>query len=394
MARTFAGGERLWEPISLGSARTLGSRILMAPMTTNSSNKDGSVSEEEIAFLRRRASSLMGAVITSATYVDVEGKAWCGIGAQSHGHKASLQRIAETIHARGTKAILQLYDAGRLADPDLIPSHQPRAPSNVASTRLRAVTPRVMTDMEICDLVEAFAHATVLASEAGFDGIELHGANHYLVQQFLSPRSNLRAKPWGGTWRNRVEFPLAVLAASRAAVGNKIVIGYRLMPYERETDGQCITLEDSVRLVEVLVHLGVVDYIHIAFDNFFRGSPYLEDRLTMSYERHSRHALSDGHPIRRILGAIEGRVRTIASGGVQTPEDAIAMLSAGVDAIAIGRAFVVDPDWLSKAAGKKEGEIRTRLPLNDSDLASLMIPGRMRRYILNRPGWFPTDLVI
>lgn len=394
MTHTFGGAERLWERVSIGIAGTLPSRVVMAPMTTDSSNEDGSVSEEEIAFLGRRASPLLGAVITSATYVDIEGKAWCGIGAQSNEHLPSLRRVAETIHAGGTMAILQLYDAGRLADPKLFPSHKPRAPSEVASTRPGAVTPREMTDAEIRGLVGSFARAAVLASEAGFDGIELHGANHYLVQQFLSPRSNRRAKPWGGTWRDRAEFPLAVLAAIRSVVGKRFIVGYRLMPYERETDGRCITLNESVRLVETIVDFGLVDYIHVAFDNFFRGNPYLEDRLTMNYERHSMRSILGEHPIRRILDVVDGRVRTIASGGVQMPEDAVATLTTGVDAVAIGRAFVVDPDWMSKAAGKKDDEIRTRLPLKETDLDLLMIPERMRRYILSRPGWFPTDRTI
>jgi 2,4-dienoyl-CoA reductase-like NADH-dependent reductase (Old Yellow Enzyme family) len=360
----------------------------MAPLTTDSAHEDGSVSEGELAFLRRRGSPLFAAVITSATYVDPDGKGWQGIGAAFHTHLPSLRSVADTIHAAGTKAILQLYDAGRLADPRIIPSHMPRAPSAIPSARPGAVTPREMLDSEIDELVRAFARATRLASEAGFDGVELHGANHYIVQQFLSPRSNHRGSPWGGSVTARERFTLEVLRAMRLAAGNGMVIGYRLMPWEYEADRERITGKGSAQLAALLVDRGV-DYIHIAFDNFFVGTPYLENRIAMKFERSAVRSISDDHPICGILDAVAKRVPTIASGGVQTAQDIIPILEVGVDAVAIGRAIVVDPDWPAKAAGILTVPIHKYLPEADCDLAELEIPQRMRRYILARPGWFP-----
>jgi 2,4-dienoyl-CoA reductase-like NADH-dependent reductase (Old Yellow Enzyme family) len=377
-----------WQPLIVAPGIQLASRVFMAPLTTDSANEDGAVSEGELAFLRRRASPLFAAVITSATYVDPEGKGWQGIGATSETHLPSLRSVARTIHAAGTKAILQLYDAGRLADPRLIPSHQPRAPSAIPSARPSAVTPREMLDSEIDELVRAFARAARLASEAGFDGIELHGANHYIVQQFLSPRSNQRAGPWGGSVTAREQFPLGVLKAMHLAAGDRMLIGYRLMPWEHEADQEHITGKVSARLAALLVDNGI-DYIHIAFDNFFTGTPYFENRFTMKFERSVIRSISDDHPIRDILNAIDKRVPTIASGGVQTSDDIVPILEVGVDAIAIGRAIVIDPDWPAKAAGTLIAPIQRYLPQADCDLAKLEIPPRMRRYILGRPGWFP-----
>ena len=377
-----------WQPLIVPRGVQLASRVFMAPLTTDSANEDGSVSEGELAFLRRRASPLFAAVITSATYVDPEGKGWQGIGAASETHLPSLRSVAHTIHAAGTKAILQLYDAGRLADPRLISSHQPRAPSAIPSARPGAVTPREMLDSEIDELVQSFARATRLASEAGFDGVELHGANHYIVQQFLSPRSNHRASPWGGSVTAREKFTLEVLRAMRLAAGDRMLIGYRLMPWEYEADQERITGKVSARLAALLVDNGI-DYIHIAFDNFFTGTPYFENRFAMKFERSAIRSISDDHPIRDIVDAIGKRVPTIASGGVQTSDDIIPILEVGVDAIAIGRAIVVDPDWPAKVAGTLITPIQKYLPQADCDLAKLEIPQRMRRYILARPGWFP-----
>jgi 2,4-dienoyl-CoA reductase-like NADH-dependent reductase (Old Yellow Enzyme family) len=372
-----------WQPLNLARVR-LASRVFMAPLTTDSANEDGSVSEGELAFLRRRASPLFAGVITSATYVDPNGKGWQGIGAAFPTHLPSLRSVADNIHRAGTKAILQLYDAGRLADPRLIPSPKPRAPSAIPSAR----PPREMADGEIDELVTAFARATRLASEAGFDGVELHGANHYIVQQFLSPRSNHRVDPWGGSVTARERFALEVLRAMRLSAADHMLIGYRLMPSEYESDQECITAKSSARLAGLLVDCGA-DYVHVAFDNFFSGTPYLENRLAMKYERSATRSIADDHPIRDILGAIGKRVPTIVSGGVQTPDDVASILDFGVDAVAVGRAIVVDPDWPAKAGGVLSAPILQYLPQADRDLAEREIPERMRRYILGRPGWFP-----
>jgi 2,4-dienoyl-CoA reductase-like NADH-dependent reductase (Old Yellow Enzyme family) len=246
-----------------------------------------------------------------------------------------------------------------------------------------------MLDSEIEELVHAFARATRLASEAGFDGVELHGANHYIVQQFLSPRSNHRASPWGGSVTACERFALEVVRAMRVSAGDHMLIGYRLMPSEYESDQECITAKSSARLAGLLVD-HEIDYVHVAFDNIFTGTPYLENRLAMKYERSATRSVADDHPIRDILGAIGKRVPTIVSGGVQTPDDITSILELGVDAVAIGRAIVVDPDWPAKAAGVLSAPILKYLPQADCDLEALEIPERMRRYILGRPGWFPT----
>jgi 2,4-dienoyl-CoA reductase-like NADH-dependent reductase (Old Yellow Enzyme family) len=191
----------------------LKNRVLMAPMTTEASEDDGSVSTEELAYLRRRARSGVSAVITSCAFVDAEGKSFRGIGASSDHLIESLARIANTIHDGGARAILQLYDGGRLS---LGP---PRAPSAVAPSRPNARVPREMSDGQIERLISAFAEAAERAVRAGFDGIELHGANHYMIHQFFSPRANHRTDHWGArsitAWRSRAR--LCEVCATRSA---------------------------------------------------------------------------------------------------------------------------------------------------------------------------------
>src|ERR1700754_3428585 len=161
----------VWSPIRFNSGLKMASRFAMAPLTTDSSNEDGTAAENELVFVRRRAASGFGAAISSAAYVEHDGRSWQGIGAAHDGHLSSLTRLAEAMRAAGSLAILQIYDGGRIAKPELIGENCLRAASAVASLRPGAQTPRAMTSEEFDDLVESFRKAASLARQAGFDGV-------------------------------------------------------------------------------------------------------------------------------------------------------------------------------------------------------------------------------
>src|SRR5215470_8383727 len=189
----------VWSPLRLNSGLQMANRFAMAPLTTDSSHEDGTAPENELEFVRRRAACGFGAVISSAAYVAQDGRSWQGIGAAHEGHLSSLRRLAEAMRAAGALAILQIYDGGRIAKPELTGEQGLRAPSAVASLRPGARTPRAMTSDEVENLIASFRNAAALARRAGFDGVEIHGANHYAVHQFFSPRANHRVDNWGGT---------------------------------------------------------------------------------------------------------------------------------------------------------------------------------------------------
>src|SRR5436305_11983463 len=135
----------VWSPLRFNSGRQMANRFAMAPLTTDSSNEDGTAAEDELEFVRRRAASGFGASVSSAAYVAQDGRSWQGIGAVHAGHLSSLRRLAEAMRAAGGLAILQIYDGGRIAKPELIGEGVMRAPSAVASLRPGARTPRAMT---------------------------------------------------------------------------------------------------------------------------------------------------------------------------------------------------------------------------------------------------------
>jgi 2,4-dienoyl-CoA reductase-like NADH-dependent reductase (Old Yellow Enzyme family) len=375
----------VWSPFRFNSGQEIANRFVIAPLTTNSSHEDGTATESELEFVRRRVASGFGAAISSATYVEQDGRSWQGVGAAHDGHLSSLHRLAEAMRAAGGLAILQIYDGGRIARPDLIGEQCLRAPSAIASLRPGAKTPRAMTADEVGNLIASFREAASLARKAGFDGVEIHGANHYAVHQFFSPRANQRVDNWGGSLSKRMNFPLAVAQAVRDALGPKLIAGFRITPFEAESNGY--TLEDAKRLCAELAKLNL-DYISVSLDDYRMSRPTGEARV---YDRpvEKTHTPAES-PITELSRVIAGRSAVMASGGIKTCVDAEGAIKMGADLVAVGRAVVVDPEWLSKVRSKSEASILAGLPKDEFQIAkALSIPPPMVEYLLSRPGWIP-----
>jgi 2,4-dienoyl-CoA reductase-like NADH-dependent reductase (Old Yellow Enzyme family) len=375
----------VWSPFRFNSGQEIANRFVMAPLTTDSSHEDGTATENELEFVRRRAASGFGAAISSAAYVEQDGRSWQGIGALHDRHLSSLRQLAEAMRAAGGLAILQIYDGGRIAKPELIGEQCLRAPSAVASLRPGAKTPRAMTTDEVGNLIASFREAASLARKAGFDGVEIHGANHYAVHQFFSPRANHRVDHWGGTLSKRMNFPLAVAQAVRDALGPKLIAGFRMTPFEAESDGY--TLGEAKLLCSELARLDL-DYISVSLDDYRLSRPTGEARV---YDRPvAKISTPAKSPITEFARVIAGRSAVMASGGIRTCVDAEGAIKMGADLVAVGRAVVVDPEWLSKVRSQNEASILPGLPKDEREIAkALSIPPRMVEYLLSRPGWIP-----
>jgi 2,4-dienoyl-CoA reductase-like NADH-dependent reductase (Old Yellow Enzyme family) len=375
----------VWSPFRFNSGQEIANRFVIAPLTTNSSHEDGTATESELEFVRRRAASGFGATISSAAYVEQDGRSWQGIGATHDGHLSSLRGLAGAMRAAGGLAILQIYDGGRIARPDLIGEQSLRAASAVASLRPGSKTPREMTAGEVGNLIASFREAASLARKAGFDGVEIHGANHYAVHQFFSPRANQRVDHWGGSLSKRMNFPLAVAQAVRDALGPRLIAGFRITPFEAEANGY--TLDDAKLLCNELAKLNL-DYISVSLDDYRVNRPTGEARV---YDSAAKKAFTLAEsPITEFARVIAGRSAVMASGGIKTCVDAEGAIKVGADLVAIGRAVVVDPEWLSKVRSRNEAAILGGLPKDELQIAkALSIPPPMVEYLLSRPGWIP-----
>lgn len=368
--------KNLFKPFTLSSGIEIKNRILMAPMTHSSSNKDGSISEKELAYYSERSKGV-GAVITACAYVSASGKGFVdAMGIDDDSLIPGLKKLANTIKQEGAKAIVQIFHAGRMAPTELLDGNQPISASAVAPERpgTETVIPREMTEEEIINMIEAFGEATRRAIEAGFDGVEIHGANTYLIQQFFSKHSNRRSDKWGGTLQKRLTFPLAVVDSVKKAVDkyaeNPFIIGYRVSPEEKEEPG--ITMDETLLLVDALAEQNL-DYIHVSVGNFWNGS------LRNAEDTKSRVLL--------IKERVGDKVPVIGVGGFYTPEQVSKALDTGVDFIALGRELIMEPKWIEKVVEGKEESIRTTLSKNDK--VELAIPESMWNMITSIPGWLP-----
>jgi len=348
-------------------------RIVMAPMTTFSGNDDGTTTDAEVAYYKER-NQAAGLLITACAYVIRPGKGFHGqIGADTDELIPSLRRIAEALKANGNKAILQIYHGGRMSPPEELPDGQSVSASAVAAEREGAQVPREMTESEIEETIAAYGEATRRAIAAGFDGVEIHGANTYLIQQFFSPHSNRRTDKWGGDLIKRMAFPLAVVdSVKRAAAlaGRPFLVGYRISPEEMENPG--ITMEDTLYLAEALSHKEL-DYLHVSVMDFWAGS--MRDKQDTA-ARAQLIAAKVGH-ILPVIGV----------GGFHTPEDAEKVLTIGIPLVAMGRELLMDPHWLTKVKENAVDKIETELDVNAQDL--LKIPAPLWQGLVLRTGWMP-----
>ncbi len=351
----------------------LSNRAVLAPMTTFSGNDDGTTNDAEVAYYQNRNESA-GLLITACAYVEKQGKGFHGqIGVDTDEMIPSLKRIAEALKEKGGKAVLQIYHGGRMSPPEELPDGQTVSASAVPAERPGAQVPREMTQQEIENTILAYGEATRRAIAAGFDGVEIHGANTYLIQQFFSPHSNHRADRWGGNVVQRMTFPLAVVDAVKhaaALAGRPFLVGYRISPEEMENPG--ITMEDTLHFVEVL-STKKLDYLHISVMDFWAGSIRDQEDTT------SRAQL--------IAAKVGGIVPIIGVGGIHTPSDAEKALETGVDSIAMGRELLMEPLWLKKVTENSVDQIATELDVNAQDFLKIPLP--LWQGLIYRTGWMP-----
>ncbi|HZK47429.1 MAG TPA: NADH-dependent flavin oxidoreductase [Atopostipes sp.] len=366
--------EQLFEPFTFKSGVTIQNRLLMAPMTTNSSLKNGMLATDEILYYARRSGDV-GAVITACAHIRDDGKFAASPSISSDLTIESLSILAKRIQDKGSKAILQIFHVGRMGSSKHFNGQQPVSASAVPPMREGAETPRELTSEEVEQFINEFAEATRRAIQAGFDGVEIHGANTYLIQQFFSPHSNRREDYWGGSLEKRMHFPIEVVNAVKHTIEKyakkPFIFGYRISPEEIEEPG--ITLDDTLALMNELKVYNL-DYFHVSLSNILGGS--IRDRLNKD------------SVLKTIQDEIGSHTPIIGVGNVITPDDAIdAMEETGVPLVAVGRQLITDPDWVAKVRNGEQDSIRKVLSYKDNK--DLMIPDTMWEYMKSRPGWLP-----
>ncbi|MCG6235302.1 NADH-dependent flavin oxidoreductase [Vibrio furnissii] len=372
----------LFQPFTFKNGVTLRNRVVMAPMTTWSSNADETISDEELRYYRARAQGV-GLLLTGCSHVQPSGIGFTDeFAAYDDRFIPSLTKLADAAKSGGAVAVLQLFHAGNKAVPDLIPNGElvsasamaaPKGPFNDGK-----LASRELTEAEIFELIHDFGQATRRAIEAGFDGIELHGAHGFLIQNFLSPLFNQRQDQWGGSLENRMRFPLEVVREVRRVIdehaSRPFLLGYRISP-EEPGEG-ALRIDDALALAETLAQAGDIDYLHTSLYNILAGQ--------------SQDDTSGKTTAQRFIDRVADRVPLMAAGEVRTPNQARHVLETGMPLVVVGRSLVMNPTWVEMAQDGRDQEIRAALDLSHS-ADDLQVPTKLWNIIKSTPGWFPVQ---
>ena len=340
----------LFQTYTLNNGVTIKNRLAVAPMTHFGSQADGLISDQERTFLSNRAGN-MGMFITAATLVQKDGKAFHGQPEATGEHCLdSLKETAQILQQQGAKAILQIHHGGSKAIDDLLDGLD-----KISASANEAEHAREATAEEVEALIASYAQAADLALRAGFDGVEIHGANGYLIQQFYSAQSNRRNDQWGGSLENRMRFPLAVIDAV-VAVREKhqrddFIIGYRFSPEEPGDDG--LTMTETGALIDALVQKPL-QYLHVSLWEFDkkirRGGDTAQTRMQFIHER------------------INGKLPLIGVGNLFTADQILAAYETGwAEFIALGKTVMINPHIATQIREGREDEIETQLDPTRAD---------------------------
>ncbi|MEJ5053372.1 NADH-dependent flavin oxidoreductase [Sphingobacterium sp. MYb382] len=373
--------KKLLEPLQLTKGIQIKNRIVMAPMTTWAGNDDFTVSDEEVEWYKERVKGV-GLVITGCTHVSPEGIGFTHeFAAYDDRFTPSLKKLADVAKSGGAPAILQVFHAGNKTVTDLSPNKAIVSASAIKSettpfTPAELLTPRALEENEIWDIISAFGETTRRAIEAGFDGIEIHGAHGFLNQNFLSPLFNQRKDKWGGSLENRLRFSTEMVREVRRVIAlyanRPFALGFRISPEELPKEG--LRLPDSLALVDRLIN-EQVDYLHFSLFQVLTQKP-----LDSNNDKKITEVLTS---------YINNRVPVIAAGQVTTPTEADEALSLGLDMVAIGRSMVVNPKWAQYANEGNEENIT--MILNTELADEKKIPEKLMAIVHYAKGWIKTE---
>jgi 2,4-dienoyl-CoA reductase-like NADH-dependent reductase (Old Yellow Enzyme family) len=308
-------------PLTFAHGPEMKNRFMLSPLTNLQSNDDGTLGEDELNFLVKRAEGGFGLVMTCAAHVQMSGKAFKGqLGCFSNDHIPGLKRIAEILRAAGALSSVQLHHAGSRADAALN-GGQLYAPWDDEKRGILA-----MSTAQVEDTIQHFINAAIRCEQAGFDGVELHGAHGYLLCQFLDERLNNRTDRFGGSYENRTRIFHEVIDGVRAATGPNFQLGVRLSP---ERYGYSIAV--ARQFAQELMTGGKLDYIDMS--------------LWDSFKLPEEDAFKSKKLIDWFTDLDRGNCRLGVAGKLLSSQDVQACLDHGADFVLIGRGAILHHDY-------------------------------------------------
>lgn len=311
--------KKVFSTIALNRDKVLKNRLAVAPMTTQQSNTDGSISEAETDWLIRLSEDNYGMVISCAASVSETATAFYNQLSLAHDKFIpELENLSFAMKKNGSLNVIQLCHAGSRAIENLT-GEKPHSASAYTLPIPDFEPPIELTKKQIKQITEDFANACVRAEKAGFDGVELHGANGYLFTQFISRMTNLRTDEYGGSLENRARFSREVVKACREKVSKNFIIGFRLS-FEGMGLETGLDIDENILIANWLGEDGI-DYIH--------SSHLVYDAKTIKYPEITTVEYLRKH--------INKDLPLVIAGSITRVEDAEKAMNLGADILAIGR---------------------------------------------------------
>lgn len=358
--------KELFKPFTLKSL-SLPSRVVMAPMTRNKSPQN--IPGSDVAdYYRRRAENHVGLIITEGTVVDITGHAYPDVP-NFYGEKAlqGWKKVAEEVHKAGAKIFPQLWHAGSVRQSGMAPdpSLPGYGPSSIVHPSIEeGEPPREMSLKNIDNIIQAFARAAEQAKGIGFDGVEIHGAHGYLIDQFFWDRTNKRIDLYGGKSLNeRTRFTTEIIQEIRKKVGKEFPVCLRISQWKMG-DFEAQLAKTPQKLEEFLIPLSEagVDIFHCSTRRFYQPE-FPDSKLNLAGWTRK----ITGKPVITVgsVGLDSDFVSTLiqgqtAQGSEKTTHELLERFEQGeFDLVAIGRALLADPYWLTKVVEGRFDEIKT-----------------------------------
>lgn len=347
---------QLVSPLRIGSLE-IKNRMAVAAMVTCYCDDDGMPTEQYIAYHEARARGGFGLIVTEDYAVDPAGRGfWCA-GLWKDEQIAPHRELTERVHAAGAKIFAQIYHCGRQTSSALIGT-QPVAPSALACPSMGEI-PRALTTDEIHTIVGQFGDTALRAKQAGFDGVEVHGAHGYLVAEFLSAYSNKRTDEYGGPLRNRLRFAREIIADIRAKCGSDYPVSFRISADEYVIGGRDIA--ETIVVCRELEAAGI-DLLHLSagtYESAWAIIPPLGRPYAWLADFSARVKQAIGIPVQLV-------------GRIKDPETAEMLLESGkADLISFARASLADPDLPRKYAEGRSDQIRLCIGCNQGCISIL-----------------------
>ncbi|MDF2636266.1 MAG: dehydrogenase [Pelosinus sp.] len=318
----------LFTPITFRNV-TLKNRVVMPPMCMYSAADDGMVTDWHVTHYATRAVGQVGLIIVEATGVEPRGRiSNRDLGIWDDAHISGFKRVVEQVHAQGGKIGIQLAHAGRKSE---VVNSTPVAPSAIAFNEEYSL-PTALTVQEIQAVVQKFAQGAKRAVAAGFDIIEIHAAHGYLINEFLSPLTNIREDEYGGSIENRVRFLQEVLIAVRNVIPAEMPIIVRVSADDYHEDGN--TPEIVAAMLNLVKHHGI-DIINVSSGAVIPVMP----RAYPGYQ------VAMALVIKEIT-----QLPVLAGGLITEPAQVLQLVKAGIDLVYTGRELLRNPYWPLQAA--------------------------------------------